>query len=257
MTLEDLDKKTLKKLFENNSCGEIARSCGTYPNKIRRLAQSLGLKVPNHSEAQEALLRTGKVKHPTEGKERTEEEKEKISKSVYENYENMTDEEKEKISERHKELWKKVPEAQKRRMLENSMKAVRKTANDGSKTEKFLRTALEQKGYYLEFHKKNLVANEKLEIDLFFPTLHTILEINGPSHYLDIRGIDALRKQQASDAQKYGLLLSLGYCVVIVRHLKDASDEYHRRLLDVVETTLSKIKNKFPKAGERMIEVEV
>lgn len=257
MKLEDLTQKDLEKEFKTSNTYELARKYGTYPNKIRRMAKKWGLTVPGHSEVQARLLKEGKVKHPTEGRERTDKEKQAISKSIYNSYQNMTEDEKKALSDLHKDLWKDTSEEQKQRMLRNSAKAIRKTADEGSKTEVFIKDELMKAKYVVDFHKKGLIPNEKLEIDILLPSLKTIVEINGPSHYLPIRGEDKLAKQQKSDSLKYGLLVSSGYCVVVVKHLKDPSSEYHRRLLSAILEKLEKIKKKFPTSGERMIEVEV
>ena len=257
MKLEDMTQKDLEKALKTSNCTELAKKLGVYPNKIRRMAKKLGLVVPSHSEAQAKLLKQGKVKHPTEGRERTAEEKKAISKSIYDSYQNMTEEERKALSDLHKELWKETPENQKLLMLKNSAKAIRKTADEGSKTENFIKNELMKAKYIVDFHKKGLVPNEKLEIDILLPSLKTIIEINGPSHYEPIRGEDKLAKQKQSDAYKYGLLLSTGYCIIVVKHLKDPSDEYHRRLLAAILEQLKKIEKKFPSSGKRMIEVEV
>ena len=42
--------------------------------------------------------------------------------------------------------------------------AVRKASKEGSKIEKFIRNGLTEAGYEVIFHKKGLIANDRLEV---------------------------------------------------------------------------------------------
>ena len=242
MKFEDLTKEKLQELLEKSSCYELAERYKVYPNKIRRLAKKLGITPPNRSETQKKLLEQGKVKHPTEGRERTELERERISKGVYENWENMTDAQREEVSKERKERWDKLSYAKKQQMLDKSRKEVRRTSKEGSATEIWLKDEL-AKVFPLEFHKKGLF-NQKLEVDIWIPSLGTAVEVNGPSHYHDIRGLDVLQKQQRADLQKRALLQSNGANLIVVKHIRKPSDEYHRRILSSVLNELKVIKDK-------------
>lgn len=249
-------KKTLEEALKTKSTYTISKEMGTYPNKIRRDCEKLGIKLPSHSEAQKLALEQGNVKHPTKGKERTDEDKIKISQSVYDTYKNMTDEEKEKISETHKEIWDKLTVSEKEAMQTKAAKALRKTTTEGSKTEKYIRDGLIMNGFTIDYHKKGLIPNEKLEIDILIPSHKTIIEINGPSHYEAIHGEEILKKKKRADSQKYGLLLSSGFNVIVVKHLvNNVCQAYHRTLLGRIMGLLESI-NKFNKKPE-IIHVEV
>ena len=60
------------------SINMLAQTWNTYPNKLFRDCKKLGVKHRNRSEAQKAAFSAGIKAHPTKGKVRTEEEREKI-----------------------------------------------------------------------------------------------------------------------------------------------------------------------------------
>lgn len=255
--MSDLTKEFLEVELKTKSVYTVAKENGVYPNKIRRLAEKLDIKLMNRSEAQKLALKEGKT-HPTKGKERSKETKEKIGSGVSEAWDNLSEDARKKISKLHKQNWDNMPDADKELFRKKAAQAVRVTAKEGSKTEKYLMCELTKHGYLVEFHKRNLLTNERLEVDLFLPKLGTAIEINGVSHYEPIHGEDSLKQKQSADASKYGLLISSKFCVIVIKHIvKDVSDVYHRKLLALVIEQLEKIKTKYPEDGERLIEVQV
>ncbi len=98
----------IKQYRENKSTYEIAKDLGTYPNKIRRILIKNGEEVRDKSKAQKVALETGRHKHPTKGKIRTDEEKIKISDGMALHWENMDDEEKERRSSQAKKQWEEM-----------------------------------------------------------------------------------------------------------------------------------------------------
>ena len=126
-----------------------------------------------------------------------------------------------------------------------------------SKLEKFLKDELTRCGYKVEAHKKNLIPNERLEIDMYFPKLKTIIEIDGPSHFLPVWGEEKLQKQIKSDKVKTGLILSKGFAIIRVKHLSDSlslsrQEELKNNLIELLES----IESKFPQKSKRYIEIE-
>jgi very-short-patch-repair endonuclease len=93
-------------------------------------------------------------------------------------------------------------------MAEAATESIRKAGKEGSKLENFLLRKITDAGFKVDFHKKNLIPNEKLEIDLYVPECKTIIEIDGPSHFLPVWGDEKLQKQIKADLQKSGLILS-------------------------------------------------
>jgi very-short-patch-repair endonuclease len=135
---------------------------------------------------------------------------------------------------------------------------IKKLENIFSEYEKFIRNELSQYGYKVESHKKNLIPNYNLEIDMYFPEVKAIIEIDGPSHFLPIWGEEKLKKQIKADADKTGLILSRGLAIIRVKNLSDSlslasQENLKTRLINILDS----MKNNFPKESERYIEIEV
>ena len=243
---------------KNQSMAQIAEMFETYPNKIRRILQKHGVKILNKSEAQKNALKNGRANIPTKGKQRTKEERLKISSGVQKHWENMTEEEYEKHVQGARQRWHNLSDSEKSAMTTLAIQAIQKAGKEGSKLEKFLRKELSSNGYVVEVHKKNLIPNENLEIDMYFQELGAIIEIDGPSHFLPIWGEEKLQKQIKADQNKTGLILSKGLVIIRVKNLSDsislnAQENLKNRIIDI----LRGIENKFPSKSKRYLEIEV
>jgi len=245
----------LKETFEirQMSVPQIAKLCDTYPNKIRRMLQKCDIKTRSRSEAQSVAIQQGRHPHPTKGTKRPEQTKIAISESASKTWANLTEEEQAHRSQIGKDLWNaKTPEEQQKlRNLANE--GIRKAAKDGSKLEKFLLKELMGHGYRIDFHKEHLILNVKLHIDLFLREVKVAIEVDGPSHFEPVWGEDVLRKTQAADRQKDGLLLDAGYVVLRVQQRKSLSSKYKRDIINAITDKLTEIENKFPKREKRHI----
>ena len=242
---------------KNKSTGQIAKEMNTYPNKIRRVLIKNGVEIRTKSEAQKNALDTGTKSHPTKGKPRTDKEKMKIGKKVSSNWKNLSDKERNSRIERSKERWKNIPEEQKEKMRSLASEGIRKAGREGSKLEKFVLERLVKEGYTVDFHNKNLIPNEKLEIDLYIPSLKTIIEIDGPSHFLPIWGEEKLQKQIKADLQKSGRILSMGYAIIRVKVVKKANLNDKESVVSSIVKILKSIDKKFPPKTKRFIEVNL
>ena len=110
-------------------------------------------------------------------------------------------------------------------------------------------------GYKVRFHEQ-IIPSENLEIDLYLPELKTIIEIDGPSHFLPIWGEEKLQKQINADLRKSGTLLSKGFVVIRVKATGSESVNRKEVLLNEIIQNIEKIKDKFPSRSKRFIEVE-
>ncbi len=61
---------------------QIAADRNTYANAIRRALQHHGIPLRDKSESQAAALATGRQVHPTQGRKRSDEERQAISESM-------------------------------------------------------------------------------------------------------------------------------------------------------------------------------
>ena len=242
---------------KNRSSYDIATELNTYPNKIRRVLKKNGYSLRSKGEAQSEAIKSGRAKHPTLGKERTDEEKNSISRGVEKNWQKMSKEKRDKICSDAKKRWDKIPTNKKREMQEMAGRALRQASIEGSKAEKALKSKLEQNGYEVVLHKKNLIAGQ-YEIDLFLPELKTIIEIDGPQHFLPIWGEEKLQQVIKFDEIKNGLLLSGGYCVIRIKYYcKQMTLSIENKLWDIVKPCLESIEKKFPSKHKRFIELEI
>lgn len=242
---------------ENKSTYEIAELLNTYPNKIRRLLKKSGCELKDQSEAQKNAFTNGRREHPTKGRERTKEEKIKISSTLSLRWNNLTDKEKAERSSKAKENWKNLPSAKKEEILQLASEGIRKAGKEGSKLEKYIYEILVNNGYKVDFHKYNLIPNEKLEIDLYLPTLKTIIEIDGPSHFLPVWGDEKLEKQMRADLDKNGLLLGKGFVIIRLKVLRNVSLKRKEEVCNEILSMLKNIEVNFPPVSKRYIEVEI
>ena len=98
---------------EKKSTYEIALDLKTYPNKIRRTLNTLGVPLRDKSAAQTVAINSGRHEHPTRGKKRTESEKVAISNGMSNYWDEMDDKERQRRSELSKKQWAEMPEYEK------------------------------------------------------------------------------------------------------------------------------------------------
>ncbi len=242
---------------DGKSTYQIAEHFNTYPNKVRRILIKHGVQLKTKSDAQKNALKKGVAKIPTQGTNRTKEERLKISKGLKARWDNISKEEYNKHVKKAKDRWAKLTNLEKKNMTDAAIQAIQKAGKEGSKLEKFLKYELSKLGFIIEIHKKNLIPNENLEIDMYLPKLKTIIEIDGPSHFLPIWGEEKLHKQIKSDENKTGLILGKGLAIIRVKHLSDSlslasKEDLKDKLVDI----LNQVNKKFPKESERYIEIE-
>ena len=242
---------------KKRSTYEIAQDLKTYPNKVRRALKSLGIDLRDKSQAQSVAIASGRHEHPTKGKVRTEAEKVAISDGMHSYWKNMEDEERDRRSELSKKQWASMSDEDKANLRRMAAEAVRRASKEGSKIEKFLYEGLTEKGYAPIFHKKGLIPNENMEVDIFVPSLKTAIEIDGPAHFLPIWGEESLQKHIRADAIKAGSFINRGFVVLRVKNLiRNLSSKNMRDVLDLVVDALSNIEESFPPPDRRLIEIE-
>ena len=255
--MKDFEQKVIDMYNNDNfSTYEIAKHLETYPNKIRRTLIKHNIPLKNKSEAQKNALESGRSAHPTMGKKRSREERLIISSSLVDYWGEMSDKERAKRVKIAKQNWKSMPAQQKENMRSKGIAAIRTAATEGSKLEKFIQSRLEKDGFRVKMHEM-IIPSENLEIDLYIPELKTIIEVDGPSHFLPIWGDDHLRKQEQFDLKKNGTLLSRGFVIIRVKALNSVSLSRNKKLLDKIIEHLESIKESFPSKSRRFIEVEL
>ena len=240
---------------QNISFRDIAIKYNTYANKVLRDAKRLGIKIKNKSEAQKNALKTGKHKHPTKGRQRTEKEKNNIGLAVMKNWEQLDENELQQKKLKYKDLWNQKSEDEKANMLHKANLAVRQSSKIGSKLEHFILNFLVENGYKTEFHKEQLLANTKLQIDIFLPTMNLAIEIDGPSHFEPVWGQENLKRNKSYDNKKTGLILGKGLVLIRIKQTKDFSKARASTIYSELKQHIEDIKNKFPNKDNRNIEI--
>lgn len=239
----------------NKSWGQIAKSLNTYPNKVRRDATKLGVVSRDKSEAQKTAIQEGRHEHPTAGKKQSEKTKIKISESQGRVWDSMTEEERQHRSKIGNDAWNKKTEEEKAEFFRRSTQAIQEASRNGSKMERYIFDHLTRLGYKVDKHREFLVQNDKFHIDLYIPSCRLAIEVDGPMHFEPVFGEERLKRRQAADSQKNGLILSSGMVLLRVKLLKRESQRYFRQISEQIENMISKIETKFPKENERYYEI--
>ena len=234
---------------------EIADSMKTYPNKIRRILNKNGVPLRNSSTAQKNALKKGRAQHPTEGKKRSQETKDKISESQGDVWDSLSDEEKEYRSKIGKDSWEQKSDEDKARLIAQAQDAVRESSRTGSKLEHFLLSELGKRKLRVEFHKEHWLKNQNLQVDLYLPEYRSAIEVDGPSHFKPVWGQENLEKNIKADQQKTGLILGSGLVMIRIKQTQSLTQRYMRNTLQRLLTLLGKIKDKYPKEHERYFEL--
>jgi len=253
--LSDTEKQDLlKKEYINNKASfqDIAEKYNTYSNKVRRDAIKFNIEIRSKSEAQKNVLSQGKASHPTKGKTRTNNEKQKIGMGVMKSWENLDDNTLEKRKQQAKANWENLSDDTKAEIIASANVAVRQASKTGSKLEKFLLSKLLKDGFKTDFHKEQTLLNTKLQIDIFLPQLDVAIEVDGPSHYEPVWGEDALKRNQSYDKKKTGLILGKGLVLIRVKQIKDFSPSRSEVLYGQIKDLLDQIQKKFPDVDNRL-----
>ena len=256
--LTDTQKKAyLKKSYydKNMSWIAISKELSTYPNKVRREAKRLGIDSRDKSQAQKVALEQGRSEHPTEGTNRSEETRIKISDGQGKVWDNLSDKERAKRSKLGRESWDKKTDAQKKDIIAKGSDAIRRASREGSKLEKFILNELTKRKYKVQFHREQWLKNQNLETDLFIEDLRTVIEVDGPSHFEPVWGEENLIKNQRSDLEKTGLVLEQGLVLIRIKQTKRISNRYMRTVLNELLEVIDRIEKKFPEENKRYIEI--
>jgi len=235
------------------SFAEIAKAYSTYANKLRRDAIKFDIPIRNKSAAQKVALESGRHEHPTKGKVRSEETKNKIGMSVLESWENLDENELLRRKQTATDNWNKLSDDDKYNRLQSANQAVRKASKVGSKLEIFLMEQLTNDGYRVEFHKEQVLSNTKLQIDLFLPMIRTAIEVDGPSHFDPVWGDEALQKNKRYDDKKNGLILGKDLVLIRIKQTKDFSKSRGIKIYQELKSIIDNISKSFPSSDNRYI----
>lgn len=207
-TLNEVSKEWLQEEYhtKNRSFDDIAKELGTYAQKVRRQVIKFGIVIKDKHTAMKAAIQSGRLSHPTAGKKRSIEELHAIAKGVAKSWKQLTKAQLDDRIKKSQDAWNRMSDEQRLTLQRLAEKGCRKASQEGSKAELFLKDELVKAGYRVECHKKHIIQNKQLHLDIFLPEFSTAIEINGPSHYLPVWGEEQLQKTIRSDQKKAGLL---------------------------------------------------
>lgn len=236
----------------------IGDKMGVASNSIRRGLIKRNVKLRTKSEAQKLALESGRIEHPTKGKEHSQSTKSKIGKASHDAWQNMSEENKEKIANTSRELWKNRTDEEKADIASKAAVAIRKASQEGSALEKFLLNKIRGKGYEVNWHMSQVLQNENLEVDLMLPSLRIAIEVDGPFHSKAVYSEEQLSKTIRADRTKNGLLLDAGYCVIRVNSSKKNTSQYmFDQLWIKLDSVIQDIIKNFPVKEDRLIQLEL
>ena len=251
------NEKYILELYQQKqwSTYQIAEKLNTYPNKIRRILQKHGIVLRKATDAQKNALDNGRAKHPTKGKQRSEDTKQKISESQGLVWDRLTEKEKLHRSKIGKQAWEQKTDIEKQNLILQAQEAVRESRRKGSKLQHFLLSELGKHKIKVEFHKEHWLQNHNLQIDLYLPTYKVAIEVDGPSHFKPVWGQENLARNIKADQQKTGLILQSNLVMVRIKQDKSLTQRYMRTILQKLLGLLDQIGQKYPQENERYFEL--
>ena len=246
----EIDPKELWRLYNDEGMPTvaIARQYNLYQKngsidapKIQRLLKKYNFNTRNKSQAQSLALETGSASHPTEGRERTVNEKAKMGAAALDRYAHLTDEQKKEVTKGLKEFWTDKDNKEQQETTRTKIGAqLRKAVVEGTKLEKSIAKFLIQQGYNVELHVSEFLGTT-LEADMVVSGkgVSMVLEIDGPRHWQGLAmGKDPLKLVEVikADQKKNGLVLGLkGVCMVRILYPYAGSE------VTYVKATLEKL----------------
>jgi very-short-patch-repair endonuclease len=256
--LSQIDQEITQEYIDGLSIGALAKKHNIPTRQITNALKRTDTPTRSQSDAQKLSLKLGHRKHPTEGKQRSQKTKQKISENRSLAWENTSDEKRQELSNKAKENWNNLDDKTKAKIHKAASDGIRIAAKEGSKLEKALCNHLTKLGYVVEYHKEQLIANEKMQMDLLLPQHMIAIEIDGPSHFLPIWGDESFAKTQSADIEKNGLLIQAGYVVLRIKNMhKNMSAKIARTACDTVLSVVRQCEICFPELKDRIIKLEI
>lgn len=195
----------------------IAKELGTYVTKLTRFCVKHNVEVLSREESLKAAYQYDRVKK-REIHELTQEEKLKISEGQRKRWNSLSDEQREEFRKTQSEVFSKRED--KDTFSLKGAHSVRKTITEGSKLEKKIAAHLEANNIYFIPHYKGIFGTTHLEADFFLPEYSVVIEVDGPSHFVNqFNKVET--KQQAADKKKNAAVLSLGGSVLRIQHTRE------------------------------------
>jgi very-short-patch-repair endonuclease len=249
MKFEDITEDWLRQQYQTKSCKTIAEEVGSYPMAIHRLLRKWNITTSEYRIQD---------KHPRVGSKHNLKTKIQISRTKLMSWIMTSDEVKKKFREMGLKAWNDKTPEEKERTAQIFKKSNPEVVKHGSFLERYIRDRLLENRYQLLFHQKHIFYKTQMEVDILLPSLRTIIEIDGPLHYLPIYGQEILAKIHEKDMVKNDLFLSLGYFVIRIKYTKKMVKLFRKEAIwQKLDDVLRKIKGNTFEKHEHLIYLEV
>ena len=147
------------------SIRDVAEKVDVGISTVYKVLKDKGV-LRSKSDAQKKALELGKAKLPPLESITSEEAQIKKSKSMKESWKNKPKEERERLAKISKDNWHKRTEVEQRDFDRASAKGRLKAAKEGSRIELGIGEQLEKAGFICLLHRKDILPNDNLEIDI-------------------------------------------------------------------------------------------
>lgn len=203
-------------LKQKKSIRSIARDLKTYPLKLCRFCHKHQIPIMTASESLKSGYENGDIVNVRKGITLTEEEKLMIAEGQHQAWEKLSDAERMERSKKQQEIF--AQRADKDTFHKKGSLAIRRAIEEGSKLEKHLIEVFKKNDIEFIHHYKNLFGRTNLEADFFLPEHNIVLEVDGPSHFTTIFGVDSYVKQLEADEKKNAIVLDMGASMIRIVH---------------------------------------
>lgn len=222
----ELNEDLVRELYlkQGLSMRKISQKIGVNLATLSRFMARHGIKARDKAQAQKNYLKDNK--HPMQGVKHSEDTRRRISSSLGQFWDGLTDAQREafkkKIGAAWRRKWAAMDEQARKIMIEELTAKAKARQGKGSRLEHFIAEELRKRGYTVEERTTNYTMGKQFEVDLALPKEMIAIEVDGPTHFLNIYGEEALAKQQERDARKDELINSAGYNVLRIRDNNNA-----------------------------------
>lgn len=214
-------EKTLRDLYWDRglSLRKIAEELKRPLSTVNKYMNKYGIERRTKSDAQSGFLANNN--HPMQGKKHTQETKDQISETLGSFWENLSEDEREEYRKRvgsgWRNKWEAMSKAERENMIAGLNAAGRANQGNGSRFERFVASELQSRGYGVEVRTHNYMPSAKFEVDIALAAQRVMIEVDGPTHFMDIYGEEALERQQAKDEEKNKYLTDSRFAVLRIQ----------------------------------------
>jgi len=243
---EDWRDYVIEQYQNNKSMYALGKELGKNPKIIRDVLLRSNIPIRTRSAAQKLYV---KENGPPMARPRTKDEKRLISRGMRRHWGSLTEPEREnakkKLARTAKSRWKKLSKEEKALALLPMRVGARLQSGVGSKAENTIGDLLMEHGFHIEKRSKSFTY--PLEIDILIIGVGICIECDGPTHFSNVYGEDAMERTQQRDKIKDDFVISLGLHMIRVQ---DHTKSFSFAACEVVANRLLEIFDEIKKGAE-------